>query len=186
MEISDDSRCFKDGGTFGEISNFIWRPYSKFGRILTTFQKTWMALKTQFVFVVFSTDIFPQMGHILKDCPNAGTKTCYKCGGIGHILKECPSRGWKVRDIYFFKDQFVDVLRCSYSKSGSQVVRVLIQLYCFRTVALMELGCRKSVGRSDNLFSLVSGGRFVQPCKISLMSAYTSSRGRSAFTCNPK
>ena len=43
--------------------------------------------------------------------------------------------------------------------------------------ALMELCCRKSVGWS---------GQFVQPCKISLMSAYTSSRGRSAFTWNPK
>ena len=33
-----------------------------------------------------------EVGHIVKDCPNAGTKTCYKCGGIGHILRDCPSR----------------------------------------------------------------------------------------------
>ena len=39
-----------------------------------------------------------QVGHILKDCLNAGTKTCYKCGGIGHILKDCPNRGWKGDD----------------------------------------------------------------------------------------
>ena len=33
-----------------------------------------------------------KIGHIVKDCPNAGTKTCYKCGGVGHILRECPSK----------------------------------------------------------------------------------------------
>ena len=99
MEISDDSRCFKDGGTFREISNFIWRPYSKFGKIFTTLQKTWMALRRQCFH-----KYLPQMGHILKDCPNAGTKTCYKCGGIGHILKDCPSRGWMKgeKDIFSF------------------------------------------------------------------------------------
>ena len=44
------------------------------------------------IFQYKCTRVGPQIGHIIKDCPNAGTKTCYKCGGIGHILKECPSR----------------------------------------------------------------------------------------------
>ena len=33
-----------------------------------------------------------QVGHIVKDCPNLGTKTCYKCGGVGHILRDCPTK----------------------------------------------------------------------------------------------
>ena len=32
-----------------------------------------------------------QRGHISRDCPDSGMKTCFKCGGKGHIALECPS-----------------------------------------------------------------------------------------------
>ena len=183
MEISDDSRCFKDGGTFGEISNFICLlPYSKFGKIFTTFQKTWIIL------VAFATIVSSPDGPHTEGLPECRDEDLLQVRRNRTHSQGMSKQGLKGENRYRIFCFHIMLLLHQVWKWSVCLSRFIVsgRLLWWNLVAENLVGdtiCSEfKLARSpqrQNLFK-------IHACRIALMSAYTSSKGRSAFTWIPK